>query len=114
MKQLDIEPAEEMPSSTLTSTEGIGQCYSSSMLPQRLQITSDSSIEEGEIITETDMPPLTGKFSLNLLTCPHPKPVCHESETKTSHFITFDFSKLPFQHCSRLFFASTKHPELSF
>ncbi|XP_034736006.1 CTD small phosphatase-like protein 2-A isoform X2 [Etheostoma cragini] len=59
MKQLDIEPAEEMPSSTLTSTEGITPCHPVPMLPHRLQITSDTTIEEGEIVTETDMPPLT-------------------------------------------------------
>lgn len=60
MKQLDIEQAEEMPSSTLTSTEGITPCHNALMLPQKLQITSDTTIEEGEIVTETDMPPLTG------------------------------------------------------
>ncbi|XP_078113356.1 CTD small phosphatase-like protein 2-A isoform X1 [Sander vitreus] len=59
MKQLDIEPAEEMPSSTLTSTEGITPCHPTPILPHRLQITSDTTIEEGEIVTETDMPPLT-------------------------------------------------------
>lgn len=59
MKQLDIEQAEEMPSSTLTSTEGITPCHAAPISPQRLQITSDTSIEEGEIVTETDMPPLT-------------------------------------------------------
>lgn len=61
MKQLDIEPAEEMPSSTLTSTEGITPCHPAPVLPQRLQINSDTTIEQGEIVTETDMPPLTGK-----------------------------------------------------
>lgn len=60
MKQLDIEQAEEMPSSTLTSTEGIAPCHTAPILPQRLHITSDTTIEEGEIVTETDMPPLTG------------------------------------------------------
>lgn len=64
MKQLDIEQAEEMPSSTLTSTEGITPCYLAPVLPQRLQITSDTTIEEGEIVTETDMPPLTGVTTL--------------------------------------------------
>ncbi|XP_074534557.1 CTD small phosphatase-like protein 2-A [Halichoeres trimaculatus] len=59
MKQLDIEQAEEMPSSTLTSTEGITPCHTAPILPQRLQMTSDTSIEEGEIVTEADMPPLT-------------------------------------------------------
>lgn len=70
MKQLDIEQAEEMPSSTLTSTEGITPCHNALMLPPRLQISSDTTIE-GEIVTETDMPPLTGTtaltFSHNLL-----------------------------------------------
>ncbi|CAJ1056450.1 CTD small phosphatase-like protein 2-A isoform X2 [Xyrichtys novacula] len=59
MKQLDIEQAEEMPSSTLTSTESITPCHTAPILPQRLQMTPDTNIEEGEIVTETDMPPLT-------------------------------------------------------
>ncbi|XP_072292099.1 CTD small phosphatase-like protein 2-A [Eucyclogobius newberryi] len=58
MKQLEIEPAEEMPSSTLTSSESLTLCHSNTALPPRLHIGTDS-IEEGEIITETDMPPLT-------------------------------------------------------
>lgn len=64
MKQLDIEQAEEMPSSTLTSTEDITPCHNALMLPPRLQISSDTTIEEGEIVTETDMPPLTGRSAL--------------------------------------------------
>lgn len=64
MKQLDIEQAEEMPSSTLTSTEGITPCHTAPILPQRLQMTPDTSIEEGEIVTEADMPPLTGMTAL--------------------------------------------------
>lgn len=63
MKQLDIEQAEEMPSSTLTSTEGITPCHTAPILPQRLQVASDTTIEEGEIVTEADMPPLTGKIA---------------------------------------------------
>lgn len=59
MKQLDIDQAEEMPSSTLTSTDGITPCHPGPILPQRLQISPDAPIEQGEIITETDMPPLT-------------------------------------------------------
>lgn len=66
MKQLDIEQAEEMPSSTLTSTEAITSCHMAPVLPQRLQISSDPTVEEGEIVTETDMPPLTGQGFLNL------------------------------------------------
>lgn len=59
MKQLDMEQAEEMPSSTLTSTEVIPPCHTPQVLLQRLQVTADSTVEEGEIATETDMPPLT-------------------------------------------------------
>ncbi|XP_054632009.1 CTD small phosphatase-like protein 2-A isoform X2 [Dunckerocampus dactyliophorus] len=59
MKQLDIEQAEEMPSSTLTYSEGIHACHGAPMFPQRLQMASDSTIEDAEIVTETDMPPLT-------------------------------------------------------
>ncbi|XP_024137501.1 CTD small phosphatase-like protein 2-A [Oryzias melastigma] len=90
MKQLDIEPAEEMPSSTLTSTEGIGQCYSSSMLPQRLQITSDSSIEEGEIITETDMPPLTAPGCMSVGSYPHSIPSAPPETTYEDEWEVFD------------------------
>lgn len=66
MKQLDIEQAEEMPSSTLTSTESISLCHGNTALPQRLHISSDA-IEEGEIVTETDMPPLTGRSLSNTI-----------------------------------------------
>ncbi|XP_015248977.1 PREDICTED: CTD small phosphatase-like protein 2-A isoform X2 [Cyprinodon variegatus] len=59
IKQLDIEQAEEMPSSTLTSRDGITPCHTIQMSPQRLQIPSETTIEEGEIVTETDIPPLT-------------------------------------------------------
>lgn len=62
MKQLDMEPAEEMPSSTPTSAEGIAPCHTAAVLPPRLQVTTDTTIEEGEIVTEADMPPLTGAF----------------------------------------------------
>lgn len=68
MKQLDIEQAEEMPSSTLTtSAEGITPCHPAPVSPPRLPMTPDTSIEEGEIVTETDMPPLTGTHTLFLL-----------------------------------------------
>lgn len=69
MKQLDIEQAEEMPSSTLTSTEGITPCHTAPILPQRLQISPDTTIEEGEIVTETDIPPLTGTTSTLAFSC---------------------------------------------
>lgn len=71
MKQLDIEQAEEMPSSTLTSTESITLCHTSAMLPQRLQISSDT-IEEGELVTEIDMPPLTAPVCMPDGGYPHP------------------------------------------
>lgn len=60
MKQLDMEPAEEMPSSTVTSAEVIAPCHAAPVLPPRLPVTTDTTIEEGEIVTEADMPPLTG------------------------------------------------------
>lgn len=61
MKQLDMEPAEEMPSSTLTSAEGIAPCHTTPVvLPPRLQVAADTTVEDGEIVTEADMPPLTG------------------------------------------------------
>ncbi|XP_053282114.1 CTD small phosphatase-like protein 2-A isoform X1 [Pleuronectes platessa] len=59
MKQLDIEQAKEMPSSTLTSTETITTCPTAPVMPPRPQISSDTAIEQAEIVTETDMPPLT-------------------------------------------------------
>uniref|UniRef100_A0A8C7ZEI3 CTD small phosphatase like 2 n=1 Tax=Oryzias sinensis TaxID=183150 RepID=A0A8C7ZEI3_9TELE len=90
MKQLDIEPAEEMPSSTLTSTDGISQCYSSSVLPQRLQITSDTSIEEGEIITETDMPPLTAPGCMSVGSYPHSIPSAPPETSYEDEWEVFD------------------------
>lgn len=66
IKQLDIEPAEEMPSSILTSTEGTAPCHAAPIVPQRLQINSDTTIEQGEIVTEADMPPLTGTTTIAL------------------------------------------------
>uniref|UniRef100_A0A673AFE6 CTD (carboxy-terminal domain, RNA polymerase II, polypeptide A) small phosphatase like 2a n=1 Tax=Sphaeramia orbicularis TaxID=375764 RepID=A0A673AFE6_9TELE len=74
MKQLDIEQAEEMPSSTLTSTEDTTPCHAAPVLPQRLQITSDTTVEEGEIVTETDMPPLTAPGCMPDGVYPHPLP----------------------------------------
>uniref|UniRef100_A0A8C2ZCN3 CTD small phosphatase like 2 n=1 Tax=Cyclopterus lumpus TaxID=8103 RepID=A0A8C2ZCN3_CYCLU len=86
IKQLDIEPAEEMPSSTLTSTEGIAPCHIAPILPQRLPMTSDTSIEQGEIVTETDMPPLTGLFhvfsALRYFFIKHVPPLTEEQLTR--------------------------------
>ncbi|XP_049579393.1 CTD small phosphatase-like protein 2-A isoform X1 [Syngnathus scovelli] len=59
MKQLDIEQAEEMPSSMLTSSDGITACHGAPPLQQRLQMSTDSTVEDGEIVTESDMPSLT-------------------------------------------------------
>lgn len=61
LKQLDIEQAEEIQSSTLTSTEGLMLCHTTTpVLDEKPEIAPDSTIEEGEIVTENDMPPLTG------------------------------------------------------
>ncbi|XP_046890934.1 CTD small phosphatase-like protein 2-A [Hypomesus transpacificus] len=53
MKQLDMEEVDEIPSSTPTCAEGISLC------PADPHLSPDTTVEEGEIVTETDMPPLT-------------------------------------------------------
>ena len=70
--KLEIEPLEETPSSTPTPTptstsasESRGVClYPTAqvpVLPLPLPLPlPDSTVEEGEIVTEADMPPLTG------------------------------------------------------
>ncbi|XP_056273559.1 CTD small phosphatase-like protein 2-A [Pseudoliparis swirei] len=85
IKQLDIEPAEEMPSSTLTSTEGIAP-----MLPQRLPMTSDTSIEQGEIVTETDMPPLTALGCMPAGGYPHALPAAPPETSYEEEWEVFD------------------------
>ncbi|XP_029951535.1 CTD small phosphatase-like protein 2-A [Salarias fasciatus] len=90
MKQLDIEQAEEMPSSTLTSTEGITPCHPAPMLPQRLQITPDTSIEEGEIITESDMPPLTAPGCMPDGSYPHSLPSAPAETSYDEDWEVFD------------------------
>lgn len=89
MKQLDIEQAEEMPSSTLTSTESIGLCHSNTALPQRLHISSDT-IEEGEIVTETDMPPLTAPGCIPDGGYPHSLPPVSVETTYEEDWEVFD------------------------
>lgn len=61
VKQLDLNQAEEMPSSTLTSIEDITTCHTDPNLPARVQIPSSTIYEEGAIVTDTDIPPLTGE-----------------------------------------------------
>ncbi|XP_022048629.1 CTD small phosphatase-like protein 2-A [Acanthochromis polyacanthus] len=90
MKQLDIEPAEEMPSSTLTSTEGITPCHAAPILPQRLQISSDATIEEGEIVTETDMPPLTAPGCMPDGSYPHTLPSAPAETSYDEDWEVFD------------------------
>uniref|UniRef100_A0A3P8NXV2 FCP1 homology domain-containing protein n=1 Tax=Astatotilapia calliptera TaxID=8154 RepID=A0A3P8NXV2_ASTCA len=94
MKQLDIEQAEEMPSSTLTSTltstEGIAPCHTAPILPQRLHITSDTTIEEGEIVTETDMPPLTAPGCMPDGSYPHSLPAVPAEPSYDEDWEVFD------------------------
>ncbi|XP_029290392.1 CTD small phosphatase-like protein 2-A isoform X2 [Cottoperca gobio] len=90
MKQLDIEPAEEMPSSTLTSTEGITPCHTAPILPQRLQITSDTTIEQGQIVTETDMPPLTAPGCMPAGVYPHALPAAPPETSYEEEWEVFD------------------------
>uniref|UniRef100_A0A8C3G0E6 CTD small phosphatase like 2 n=1 Tax=Cyclopterus lumpus TaxID=8103 RepID=A0A8C3G0E6_CYCLU len=90
IKQLDIEPAEEMPSSTLTSTEGIAPCHIAPILPQRLPMTSDTSIEQGEIVTETDMPPLTAPGCMPGGGYPHALPAAPPETSYEEEWEVFD------------------------
>ncbi|CAG5957856.1 unnamed protein product [Menidia menidia] len=90
IKQLDIEQAEEIPSSALTSTEGITQCLTSPLIPQSLQITSDSTIEEGEIVTEIDMPPLTAPGCMSDGSYVHTIPVAPPETSYEEDWEVFD------------------------
>ena len=61
LKQLDMEQVEGIQSSTLRSTEGLTLSPMAPVLEQKPQVTPDSTIEEGEIVTENDVPtPLPG------------------------------------------------------
>ncbi|XP_040024363.1 CTD small phosphatase-like protein 2-A [Gasterosteus aculeatus] len=90
IKQLDIKPAEEMPSSSLTSTEGTAPCHAALILPQRLQINSDTTIEQGEIVTETDMPPLTAPGCMPDGVYPHALPSVPPETTYEEEWEVFD------------------------
>uniref|UniRef100_A0A1A8M1J3 CTD (Carboxy-terminal domain, RNA polymerase II, polypeptide A) small phosphatase like 2b n=4 Tax=Nothobranchius TaxID=28779 RepID=A0A1A8M1J3_9TELE len=89
MKQLDIEQAEEMPSSTFTSREGITPCHTIPILPQRLQISSETTIE-GEIVTETDIPPLTAPGCMPDGSYPHPLPSAPAETSYDEEWEVFD------------------------
>lgn len=58
VKQLDKEQLEE--TSTSTTTDGRDPTFDPALNPRPLPHV-DTSVEEGEIITEADMPPLTGE-----------------------------------------------------
>nr|XP_040018103.1 CTD small phosphatase-like protein 2-A isoform X1 [Gasterosteus aculeatus aculeatus] len=90
IKQLDIEPAEEMPSSILTSTEGTAPCHAAPIVPQRLQINSDTTIEQGEIVTEADMPPLTAPGCMPDGVYPHALPSAPPGATYEEEWEVFD------------------------
>lgn len=62
VKQLDMEQGEETPTSTATSREvsGISLYPASQPLPLALRPPPDGAVEEGEIVTGSDLPPLTG------------------------------------------------------
>uniref|UniRef100_A0A8C9SK91 CTD small phosphatase like 2 n=1 Tax=Scleropages formosus TaxID=113540 RepID=A0A8C9SK91_SCLFO len=67
VKQLDMEQVEETPTSTATSTETTSiPLYPGSQalsLPLRSLAPSDGAVEEGEMVTGTDLPPLTAPGS---------------------------------------------------
>ncbi|CAL8234526.1 unnamed protein product [Boreogadus saida] len=56
LKQLDMDKVEGIQSSTLTSTEGLALSHAASVLEQKAEVAPDSTIEEGEIVTENDVP----------------------------------------------------------
>ncbi|XP_018595083.1 CTD small phosphatase-like protein 2-A isoform X1 [Scleropages formosus] len=61
VKQLDMEQVEETPISTATSTEGMCIPFypNAPPVPLRPALPTDSTTEEGEILTDSDLPPLT-------------------------------------------------------
>ncbi|XP_077452395.1 CTD small phosphatase-like protein 2-A isoform X2 [Stigmatopora argus] len=59
IKQLEMEAAEKMPSSALTSPQGVGACRTAPPLPARLHTGADSAVEGGEIVAESEAPSLT-------------------------------------------------------
>lgn len=61
MKQLDMEQLEETPTST--TTDGRDLTFDPALNPRPLPHV-DTSVEEGEIVTEADMPPLTGNLDV--------------------------------------------------
>ncbi|XP_059917297.1 CTD small phosphatase-like protein 2-A [Gadus macrocephalus] len=56
LKQLDMDKVEGIQSSTLTSTEGLALSHAAPVLEQKPEVAPDSTIEEGEIVTENDVP----------------------------------------------------------
>lgn len=58
VKQLDMEQLEETPTST--TTDGRELTFDPALNPRTLP-HADTKVEEGEIVTESDMPPLTGE-----------------------------------------------------
>lgn len=58
VKQLDMEQLEETPTST--TTDGRDLTFDPALNPRPLPHV-DTTVEEGEIVTEADMPPLTGE-----------------------------------------------------
>ncbi|KAG9341893.1 hypothetical protein JZ751_018210 [Albula glossodonta] len=65
VKQLDMEQVEETPTSTATSAESVGiPLYPSApTLPQRAPPPPEAAPEEGEIVADADLPPLTAPGS---------------------------------------------------
>ncbi|CAL8261488.1 unnamed protein product [Merluccius merluccius] len=90
LKQLDIEQAEEIQSSTLTSTEGLTLCHTAPVLEQKPEIAPDSTIEEGEIVTENDMPPLTAPGGTPDSSYPHAPPAAPPEVSYDEDWEVFD------------------------
>lgn len=58
VKQLEMEQLEETPTST--TTDGRDLTFDPALNPRPPPLV-DTPVEEGEIVTEADMPPLTGE-----------------------------------------------------
>ena len=56
LKQLDMEQGEGIHSSTLMSTQGLALSHTAPVVEQKPEVTPDSTIEEGEIVTENNAP----------------------------------------------------------
>uniref|UniRef100_A0A4W5L741 Eukaryotic translation initiation factor 3 subunit J n=1 Tax=Hucho hucho TaxID=62062 RepID=A0A4W5L741_9TELE len=90
VKQLEVE---EMPTSTPTSTEGIvlSPVASAPVPPPPAPLaTPEPPVEEGEMVTETDMPPLTAPGCTPVSCYPYAPPTAPADSTYEEDWEVFD------------------------